>query len=390
MRIQVLTSLDELRTLRDAWEGLCEALRESVTPFSSYDWYEVWWKHYSAGETLHTLAGWEGERLVGVAPLMLRRATMHGLPLRVVCFIENNQSFLNDFIVAPGANRAFLEASFDFLCREASSLAWDAVVLNKLSTRSPNYSALLAVLDASGWKWREEQTIDARHIVPLGTWEEFFAGRSTKARKTLRNIQNTMRKAGVVSVRRIQTWKEFEGAWHEIRGVARGSWTEELGDSMASAANEPFFLELAQRAAQKGWLSAWTLTLDGRTIAVEFHLRAYCKEFAMRGHYLPEYAKLSPGTFLEMEILREIYDESERLEKYDFGNYYEYKRKWTDNSEPHMAVSVFNDRLYSKLAALYELRTVPLLRSIFPAGLWQSKLFKACGINTDPFRIKQH
>lgn len=390
MHIELLKDIDELSRIKGAWQALCEELKESITPFSSIEWYEIWWQHYSAGESLLVMVMWEDGKLVGIAPLMLRRATIHGLPVTAVCFIENNQSFLNDFIVLPEFRDLFLQQVLRLLFAQTGSVSWDAIFLNKLSTSSANYRALVKILDDTGRKWREEQTIDARHIIPSGSWTEFLSSRSTRTRKTLRNIQNSIQKAGTVTVRRIRTWEEFQEVWEEVARVARGSWTEHIGDSLASPANESFFYDLARRAAAKGWLLLWTLCLDGKTIAIEFHLRAHGKEYAMRGHYLPEYGNLSPGTYLEMQVLKDVFEEADRLQKYDLGNFYSYKRKWSDNSEPHMAVSVFNTRLYSRFLSFHEMKTVPALRRIFPQSFWEQKIFRICGIKTHPFDMKQH
>ena len=390
MHIEFLKNIDELPRIKEPWQTLCDELKDDISPFSSYEWHELWWKYYSAGESLCMMIMWGADKLVGIAPLMLRRATIHGLPLTVVCFLENNQSFFNDFIVLPEFRDKFFQQILSSLFYGAGSQPWHAVVLNKLSTVSPNYRSLIKILDATGRKWREEQTIDARYIIPSGSWEEFFSSRSSRSRSTLRHIHNRMRKTGDVSVRHITTWEEFEKIHEEFYHVARSSWSEKIGDSMASPANVSFFNELARSAAAKGWLSVWILSLDGRMIATEFHLRAYGKEYAMRGHYLPEYAGLSPGTYLEMQIIKNVFEEKDRLRKYDLGYYYDYKRKWAENSEPHMTLFVFNDSLYSRFVSFQERKVIPFLRKMFPQQFWEHKFFKICGIDTSPFKIRQH
>lgn len=373
-----------------AWEGLCNELSDSVTAYSSFEWYNAWWSHYSAGESPLIITMWDAAKLVGVAPLMLRRATIHGLPVTAVCFMENNQTPLNDFVVLPSDRELFLREVVRVLFELPAKTCWDVAVFNKLPNSSANYETLLKVLSKAGKKWRQEQVLDSRYLVPLGSWAEFLAGRTSRTRKTLRNIQNSMEKAGAVSVGTIRTWDEFQQVRDEVYSVAKQSWSETHGDSIASPANRAFFDDLSRNVARKGWMSLWTLRLNGKMIAIEYHLRAYGKEHAMRGHYLPEYAPLSPGTFLEMHILKNAFEEMDKVQKYDLGNYYDYKRKWTDNSEPHMAVSVYNNKIYSRLLAFNETVVVPLLRRIFPQGFWNCKLFRKCGINTNRLNIKQH
>jgi Acetyltransferase (GNAT) domain len=128
--------------------------------------------------------------------------------------------------------------------------------------------------------------------------------------------------------------------------------------------------------------------LNGTMIAVECHLKGYGKDHAMRGHYLPESARLSPGTFLEMQILKSTFEDANRVKKYDFGGSFDnYKRKWTDDSVPHQAIWVFGGKTYSRLIAFHEKITVPLLRRTFPEKLWHHKIFKIFGISPNRFDV---
>jgi len=390
LRINLVKEPEGLVKIKGAWHALCRDLGNSITPFASFEWYETWWRHYSAGETLNLIALWEADRLVGIAPLMLRNASIHGLPATVVCFIENNQTPHNDFIVLPAFRECFMPEVMNFLFKQIKANTWDVLVFNKLPVTSANYCSLIKHLGEAGMRWRQEQTLDSPYLVPSGNWTEYLASRSNRTRKSLRNIQNNMQKAGEFSVRNIRTWEEFQLVREDVYNVARQSWTEQHGDSIASLPNAGFFDDLARCAAAMGWLSLWTLSLNGKVIAIEFHLQAHGKEHAMRGHFLPEFASLSPGTFLEMQILKHVHEEANRVERYELGNFYDYMRKWTDDSVPYMAVSVFNDRFYSRFLAFHEFISVPMLGRIFPPKFWSHELFKKVGINTKRLNIKQH
>jgi hypothetical protein len=385
MQIELVKEAVEFFNIKRAWEALSDALGDSVSVFASFAWYETWWRHYSAGAVLNMFVMWDADRLVGIAPLMLRRATVHGLPATVVCFIENNLSLHNDFIVLPAVRELFLKEVLRYLFEHHAQ--WDAIVLNNLPPTSVNYVTLVKILDETGRKWRQNPTwFDSPYLIPSGTWAEYLANRTTRTRKSLRNIQNSMSKAGEVSVRNIRTWEEFLSVRNDIFTITRQSWAGKTGDTLASPANEAFLEDLARSAAAKGWLSVWALYLNGKMIAIEFHLRANGKEHAMRGHYLPEYADLSPGTFLEMQIIKSIFEDVDRLQKYDFGGSFEnYKRKWTDDSISHRAVWVFGDRIYSRFIAFHETITVPLLRRFLPQKLWNNRVFRICGINPNRF-----
>jgi CelD/BcsL family acetyltransferase involved in cellulose biosynthesis len=388
MRLELLKEPAALPGIRAAWEALCDELGDSVTAYASYDWHETWWRHYSDAATLQILALWDAGSLVGIAPLMLRRVSVHGLPATALCFIGNSQSLNNDFIVRPADRELFLGELVRYFFGHPEH--WQLMVLKNLPSTSANYAALVKVLDASGKTWRQKQTsIDSPYLHPSGSWEDYLASRTTRTRKGLRNIQNNLRKAGEVSVRNIRTRDEFLDVEEEVFAVARQSWTEGGGDSLASPGNREFFHDLALVCAARGWLSLWTLSLDGRMIAVEFHLRAFGKEHAMRGHYLPEFAALSPGAYLELQILKHAFEEPERVGVYDFcGSFERYKRKWTDSYVAHCDLEIFGDSARARLVAAHENALVPLLQRALPPGFWNGRLFKICGINTRRMDIK--
>lgn len=388
MRLELLKDSAELPTIRSAWQALCDDVHDTVTVFASFDWYETWWRHYSADASLNIVTLWDDGKLVGIAPLMLRRASIHGLPAKAVCFIGNSQSLNNDFIVLPAVREYFLREMLGYLFDHAAP--WEILVLKNLPQTSANCRALAGILEESGKTWRQDETvIDSPYLVPAGSWEEYLASRSTRTRKGLRNIRNNMHKAGEVVVSNITTPAGFLSIEDEVFTVARQSWAERGGDSLASPGNEGFYHDLALCCAAKGWLSLWTLRLNGRMIAVEFHLRAYGREHAMRGHYLPEFAPLSPGTYLEMHILRNAFEEADRVAFYDLcGSFESYKRKWTDTSVPHCDITVFGDKAYARVIASHETKMVPLLKSVFPRNFWNHRLFKIFGINTNRLEIK--
>ena len=385
MQIELVKEAGELARIKDAWESLCAELGDTVSAFASHAWYEIWWRHYSAGATLNIIVMRDEGRVVGIAPLMLRRATVHGLPITAACFIENNLSLHNDFIVLPAVRELFLREVLR--CLDENHAQWDAIVFNNMPATSPNYIALVKILAETGRKWRQNPTwFDSPYLVPSGAWSDYLAGRTVRTRKSLRNIENGINKAGEVSVRNIRTWEEFISVRDDFLNVTRESWAGKSGDPLASPASEAFFEELARSAATKGWLSIWALYLNGKMIAVEFHLKANGKEHAMRGHYLPEYASLSPGTYLEMQILKSVFADADRVQQYDFGGSFEdYKRKWTEESLSHMAIWVFGNRLYSRVVSFHEMITVPLLRRYFPQQFWNNKVFRIIGINPNRF-----
>ena len=333
-RLEIIRTEEAFAGIQAAWSALCDELQETVTVFASPVWHAAWWRHYGVGGRIHLFALWLGDRLVGLAPLMRRSIYLHGLPAQAIGFLENSQSLHNDFLVLPQWRELFFQELTKTLFRRGAG--WNVLLLRHLPAGSADCRIWGEILRGAGKKFFRQPTwADSPYLVPTGSWADYLAGRTSRVRKNLRNIQNRMHKAGQVSLDHICTWDAFQAAKEEIFALARRSWTGTVGDSMGSPANEPFFETLACQTAARGWLSVWTLHLDGRMIAAEFHLQGYGKEHALRGHYDPAAADLSPGTYLEAAILRSAFEEGGRVERYDFcGGFEDYKKKWTEAFAP--------------------------------------------------------
>ncbi|MEJ2648981.1 MAG: GNAT family N-acetyltransferase [Sedimentisphaerales bacterium] len=351
--------------LEKEWDHLCNVLENYVTVFASFIWYRNWWGSYGAEAKLRIFVMWEGDSLVGIAPLMWKRYNLHGVKVRRIGFIQNNQSLHNDFIVLPEYRAIFLLQLIQSLFEQSSQ--WDELYFRNFPLSSENYASLAQILEAEGKSWKQNpNSIDSPYLIPAGGWQAFFSGRSRRTRKSLNNIKNRIRKAGKVSVKNFTTWEEFLSCKEDMFAVVKQSWAERIGDSLVSSVNWKFFEALAYYAAEKGWLSIWALYLDSKMIAVEFHLKGYGKEHALRGHYNPELAALSPGTFLEMSILEHVFTESAGVHVYDFcGSFENYKKKWTDTSNPHCDIHIYKKTVYSKFIRFHELIIEPRIRMIF-------------------------
>ncbi len=360
-RFEIFESPEAFSRLEKGWETLCDELANNVTVFASHSWYQSWWKCYSADAKLHLFTMWQGEKLVGIAPLLWKKSSFHRLPVRMFGFIQNNQSLHNDFIVMPEFRTFFLHRLIQSFFEQSSQ--WDVIYFRNISLNTDNYKSLVEVLDKEGRCWDQKSTHnDSPFLIPHGSWSDYFAERTRRNRKTLKNIRNKIHKTGKVQVKNIRTWEEFLSCKEDIFEIARRSWSEKGGDSIGSPGNMDFFEALAFSAAAKGWLSIWALYLDGQMIAIEFHLKAYGREHAMRGHYLPEFASLSPGTYLEMKILEHVFNEQDSVQVYDFcGSFDSYKKKWTDTFVPHVDIIVCKKQIYSRYIMFHEVKFVPFL-----------------------------
>lgn len=349
--------------LKPEWDLLAARLGGEASVFMSHYWHDCWWRHFGGHGELHVLVLRRGGRALGIAPLMRRRFSLYGIPVRGICFPENGNTLHNDFVIDPAGREELLAGLLGHLYRD--SAAWDLLHLHRMPADSRNLAVLLRLLEERGEGGRHVRSVYASPYLDLaGGWQTFHAGRSARVRKTLRNIGNTLHRAGRPVVVRVRSWEEFLEHREAFFRVARRSWTHKLGDSLATPVNRAFFEELAQKAAREDGLRAWLLMLDGRPAAFEFHLRGFGKEHALRASFDEELAHLSPGAFLETELLKELFDEPGGVARFDFGGSCNpYKKRWSDRARELVLLQAFNRRSYSRLCSFHAATLIPFLRA---------------------------
>src|SRR5579863_5819033 len=84
--IERITSDGMLQALRPEWNPLLERSRANCV-FLTFEWLTTWWKHLAEGRKLEVLAARDDGRLVGIAPLVLRRAQYARMMPRVLEFL---------------------------------------------------------------------------------------------------------------------------------------------------------------------------------------------------------------------------------------------------------------------------------------------------------------
>ena len=349
--------------MKPEWDALAAEIGEEGSVFMSHAWYDSWWKHFNAGAELFLVVVRRQGKTVGIAPLMRRWLNLHGLPVRAVVFMANGNSLHNDLLVHERHREEVIGKLCRFLCQDSGR--WDLLQFYHVPADSPNCAALVDCLSKSRIPYQLSSSYTSPYLEVVEGWQSFLSSRTKRLRKTLRNIGNTLERTGEIEVKEVTTWEDFLPVREGVLQVARNSWTDKVGDSLAHPVNSAFFEELARNAAVLGWLSLWLLRLDGRIIAFEFHLRGCGKQHALRASFDEEFRQLSPGAFLEAEILKRLFEYPADMHRFDFGGSFDdYKKRWSDRSLDHVTLCAFNGGFYSRIAAFHELFVVSTARKL--------------------------
>jgi len=284
LRREIVTTSDRLHALRPSWSELWERCPDA-TPFQSPEWLLPWWEHLGRG-SLCTLALWDDDRLLGLAPLFTER--YFGLPLRRLALIGTGNTDYLDVLLDPQARPT---TASEFVS-ELPGLTWDwdFCDFQQLRANSP-------LLEAPPSPVRD--LVLEQEVCPILRLRGGDSGETlpSRLRKNLRYYERRLeREGGILGLAPREAVTETLNAMFNLHGAR---WRErKLPGVFTSARVRRFHQEAARGFAARGWLRLHTLTF-----AAEVRAALYCFTCRGRGYYYaggfdPTLARLSPGTVL--------------------------------------------------------------------------------------------
>src|SRR3954454_18239676 len=273
----------ELEAVRDEWRVLGE---RSGNVFATWEWAEVWWRHYGEGEPLLALRRHDDGAPTALVALELRRRG----PLTVARFVGHGPA---DELGPIGDPQALVELQ--------AERHWDVLLAERLP---PTAGA-----DRLGGRTllRESSPVVE---APEGGYEAFLAGRSRNFRSQVRRKEKKLLERGLTyrlsdDPARLEADMGTLGELHEARWGAESSGA--LRDRRAA-----FHMDFARAALERGWLRLWLAEVDGRAVAAWYGFRFADAEWYYQSGRDPDWDKDSVGLVLLAHTIREAFDDGLR------------------------------------------------------------------------------
>jgi CelD/BcsL family acetyltransferase involved in cellulose biosynthesis len=282
---------ETLSSFRRIWTGPGSGL-EWPCPFVLPPWLEAWWGAFGSDGSAWIRAVWQGDTLIGVAPLMLLGGTASFMGSRDVCDYQ-------DFTVSAARGREFSLALIDD-ARE------NGVTHLDLGAVRPDSSVLTDFLPAA----RErgcfaicEQEDVAMELVLPATWDEFLLSLDPKQRHEIRRKLRRLHEAGRVSYSQAGDRGEVEGEIDRFLELFKGYRSDKavfLTEPMAS-----FFRALMLGMANAGLLNLAFLEIDGESAAGVLCFDYRDATYLYNNGYDPRFQALSAGVMSKVLSIRQ-------------------------------------------------------------------------------------
>lgn len=360
MKLEILRSADQIERIGAEWSDLLGTSDDKV--HYGYKWFLASWRVFHIRDSLHviTLRGADA-MLKCVAPFVIVTDRFGPLRLTKICFPRNNQNPSNDIICVAGSVEECLSCLMEYLC---GFHEWEMIDLQMLHVDGPTARFLNGFLPQKKQSWGTSANRASPYITINGDWERFWSARTPKFRKGMRYKLN---KAGAqgYAVDRIC----FPGADLDsldvMLDISSRSWKRSIGTDLSSRKdNFAFYKELCAGIGASATASLYVLCVGGLPAAFEFHLEKGVCVFPLRADFDQAFEAVSPGSVLEYEIIKQLFERGLVREYNSCGHTYSYLLKWTDSVRPYGNWAVFGRSPAARLAFACERIARPALRKI--------------------------
>ena len=356
--VDVINDYPSFVALEPRWNETVD--RAGLThPFLRHEWLRTWWDAFGEGRTLNVMVVRAGNRILGLAPLMLEKARMYRVPIRRIQFLHNDHTPKADVIVTERADEVY-DAVWNTL--QQSRSRWDVLQFSQLPSDSPTHAQIGRLSAMQGYPTSLWMSDASPYVELTSNWNAYLNSLGAKLRQNLRNRLNRLQKVGDTQLQMLSEPDAIRQARADALELEASGWKREAGTAIHS---DPqvlrFYTELADRAGASGWLRLLFLTVNGQRIAASYASQYQGRLSFFKTGYDPEFAKYAPFKLLTYHTIRDGYTNG--LREVDFlGDAEPWKLEWTSTIRPHDWLFVYGNTIRARLVHTAKCRVRPTLK----------------------------
>ena len=266
LRVGCVTQVEDFEALRAPWNAL---LRESRSDgfFLTWEWLHAWWTHLRGDLTLHLVLAWDGDELVGAAPLARTRATVPWLSRLEFLGTGFAGSDYLDVIVKRDREAEVTQAIAGALLGPSHALH-----LDHLPPDSVAGSSLVDRLAAKAWT-SMQTTVGTCPYIPLAghSWDSYLASIGSAHRANFRRRLRNLDRDFDVRFARVSNDEERREGLETLMSLHNRRWDTRGGSTaFPSPACRAFHYDVTHRALDRGWLRLYELRLNDVVAAATY------------------------------------------------------------------------------------------------------------------------
>ena len=328
LRLQLITSTDQLRSQSAAWDQLWQRSDVSM-PSARAEIVSLWVDCFAPGAVFRALVVEQQGRFVGALPLVGQRFLRTLSAGRLPC---NDWAASGELLLEPDIDRA---AILDTMIAGLAVLPWKLFVFEHVPFAEPRWLAWRAALERAGFSTSVLEQHRVGQVAINHDWDAYEATRKSRHRQRRRRYARLLAEAGHS---KLQVYAELPP--EEVgRLLRRGfevedkSWKGRTETSvLKNNRTYQYYLQEASLLAGWGQLELAFLELNAQPIAFCYGWSAKGVRYCVKIGYDSAYAQYGPGQQQSMHLLERAHRDSQcRL--YDFhGKLMPWNESWITTS----------------------------------------------------------
>jgi len=312
-RVLEFNSIADLNPYRADWSRL---LRQTPggTFFQSFDWLEVYWRHFTADQQLRVMVVLENDSVSGIVPVAVRKIKTKFGSCRILTYpFDDWGSFYGPISPNPAAT---LTATLEHV--QQTECDWDLIDLRWVDADGQDNGRTEHALTSAGlafqtFAWEQTALID----LTADSWDDYLQSRSGKARQTYRRAEKRIAAEGDIQYVRYRPAGEAAGEgdprwdlYDHCVAIAERSWqgSSTDGTTLSHAEVRDFLRDCHAAAARCGSLDLNLIYLSGQPAAFAYN---YCYRgwvYSLRLGFDPGVSNKGLGRLVMGRMIRDSFD----------------------------------------------------------------------------------
>ncbi len=296
MYVTRITTTEDLQRLAPDWNCLA-----SGVPFRTWQWLLNWWKHYSDGKSLFTLAVYDdADILVGLAPWFIEHRGSDG---HVIQFLGSGK-VCSDYLTilsTPEHGQEVVRALATWLVDAAAGGTkaedqWDLLDFDGIPVGDHYLTSLVKALRDHGCTCNRRPALNCWRMPLPSSPSEFLNGLKKAHAKKIRKAQDRLFETGRGVVRSVRTADELNLGMQVFVDLHQRRWNHLGKPGCFDSANFANFIHAcAADLLAAGMLNLVWLEIDGRPAVAEFLVASADTLYAYQSGLDPSARQHSPG-----------------------------------------------------------------------------------------------
>jgi len=354
------SGVEDIEALATAW-AQCSSRGPSAEPFLQPYWFSAFLQSFSAGGRAVLVTARRGRELIGVLPLVRKRAFFGVIPARTLQSLSGIHSCRFDLCAAPFQRDVAAKKMWEVL-REDDS--WD--VIEALHTPDDGgFEVLSREAAKDGYRTASWPTLRSPYLELSEVVDDPFRNcprRYANARSRLKSYYKKLETYGTISTTTLQ---EFDtGFFNSFLEIEAAGWKGKNGGAIGlNPAAIQFYRSALQSAGRAGHLRLHALNVNGTPIAMEIGLQMNKRFYSPKVTYDENFSKCSPGQLLMRATLGELVRDG--FLYYDFlGAKARHKLVWASKVRAHSHRYIFRPSVSGRLHHALVSRVAPPLKKL--------------------------